>query len=103
MNVFVPISSPPPPPWGAATFVVAYIGQIANPEKSTSYGASKPSPQCAFIPLLLNSLICRGTLQSLALAFPLLAQGGLLRCLYLHLAQFLLQHLAHCLHLAGSQ
>ena len=94
---------PPPTPLGCCHICSAYICQIANPEKSTSYGASKPSPQCAFIPLLLNSLICGGALQLLALAFPLLAQGGLLRCLYLHLAQFLLQHLAHCLHLAGSQ
>ena len=56
MNVFVPISSPPDPLGVAATFVVAYIRQIANPEKSTSYGASEPGPQCAFIPLLSSSL-----------------------------------------------
>ena len=104
MNVFVPISSPLQPPWGVATFVAAYICQTANPEESASYGASKPSPQCASTPLLFNSLVCSGTLQSLALMFPfLLAQGGLLCCVYLHLAQFLLLHLAHCLHLVGSQ
>ena len=64
MNVFVPISSPPDPLGVAATFVVAYIRQIANPEKSTSYGASEPGPQCAFIPLLSNSLQWHLTIAS---------------------------------------
>ena len=54
----------PRPSWGAATFVVAYTRQIANPEKSTSYGASEPGPQCVFIPLLFNSLQWHLTIAS---------------------------------------
>ena len=62
------------------------------------------SPVHSVLSSLSSPTLCSGTLQSLALVFPfLLARAGLLRCLCLHLAQFLLQHLAHCLHLVGSQ